>query len=704
MNPAARRARAAQWFVGASLLVVTALLGILVWRLTPPEERRLQRPRRGVARGAMPEDVCLVLITVDGLRADRLGSYGEAPLSPTLQIDRLASEGFRFEQAMTPSPASFPAHAAILTGFSPIGSPGLLEPGAILPAGRATLAEILKASGFTTAAFVGSTGVGRASGLARGFERFDEPRASGQPATLRWLAARPAREVIEAARGWLDESFRHRFFLWVQLADPSSPRPAAGRPGRRRDSYDAELEITDGEIGRLLSRVASLGVMGHTIVVVAGSHGSGLGEHGETGAGIGLYDTTLRVPLILRLPGVSAHDRSIPEQVRLQDLMPTLLELIRLAAPETPEGTSLVPLLDPGGALPPLQAVAVAGLPRTFLGAPAPRALRAGGWKLIEGAVPELYDLRRDPSEARDLARTQTARVGQMLHDLGLALSPAANAFAHGDQAGVRADPAGGAGTTGDGARGAGSVTPPAAPPAAAALLEEGLAALRQGEGARARRAIEDLGRLLAPGGAPPAGLLALQGAVLRIQGRVPEALAADEAALAALEGGATGGAGHASPLAGLLQSEIGACGRLQGRPEAALAAYRAAASARPDDMEDRLTLADLLVETGSPDMAIDELRGALARAPDESTLLAGLGRAYLAAGQPAAAILPLQDALRLSPAMTRPWFDLGQAYEALARPADALRAYQDFQARVPEPRDALFEQAAARVRALRGS
>jgi predicted Zn-dependent protease len=120
--------------------------------------------------------------------------------------------------------------------------------------------------------------------------------------------------------------------------------------------------------------------------------------------------------------------------------------------------------------------------------------------------------------------------------------------------------------------------------------------------------------------------------------------------------------------------------------------------------MDDRLTLADLLVESGSPDAAIDELRAALARAPDESSLLAGLGRAYLAAGQPAAAILPLQDALRVSPVMTRPWFDLGRAYEALGRPADALRAYQDFQARVPEPRDALFEQAAARVRALQGS
>jgi arylsulfatase A-like enzyme/Flp pilus assembly protein TadD len=691
VSRAARRARLVQLFVGASLVVVTALLGFLVWRLTPPEERRLQRPKRGVSRGAMPEDACLVLITIDGLRADRLGSYGEAPLSPTSQIDRLASEGFRFEQAITPAPASFPAHVAILSGFSPVGGAGLLEPGAVLAPGRATLAEILKASGFTTGAFVGSAAVGRASGLARGFDRFDEPRATDRPATLRWLVARPAGEVIEAARGWLDENFRHRFFLWVQLADPAWPRPAAGRPGHRREPYDAALEITDAEIGRLLSRLASLGVMGHTIVVIAGSHGAGLGEHGETGAGLALYDTTLRVPLILRLPGVSARDRSIPEQVRLQDVAPTILDLLRLAAPETPEGASLVPLLDPGGALPRLAAVVATDLPRIFLGSPARSALRADGWKVIRGAAPELYDLRRDPSETRDLARTQSARVGQMLHDLDAALSPAA----------IPADLPGPSGAAGAGD--ASHVRGVVAPAAATTLLDEGLAALRQGDGARARRALEDLARLVAADRPAPPGLLALLGAALRLQGRVPEALAEDEAALATLEVG-TGGSGVVSPLAGLLRSEIGACGRLQGRPDAALASYREAVAVRPDDMEDRLTLADLLVETGTPDAAIDELRAALARAPDESNLLAGLGRAYLAAGQPAAAILPLQDALRVSPVMTRPWFDLGRAYEALGRPADALRAYQDFQARVPEPRDALFEQAAARVRALQGS
>jgi arylsulfatase A-like enzyme/Flp pilus assembly protein TadD len=673
------RPRAAQALALLAFLSVAALLGLLAWRLTPPEGPPLQRARRSLVRGAVPDDACLVLITIDGLRTDRLGSYGEAPLSPTSHIDRLASEGFLFEQAITPVPASFPAHAALMTGFSPAGRPGLNDPAGALAAGRATLAEILRSSGFTTAAFVGSAEVGRATGLARGFDRFDDPRVANRPATVRWLAQRPAREVIDAARAWLDENFRRRFFLWVQLADPTPPHDGGPRSPRRRDPYDVEVEATDAEIGRLLSRLASLGVMTHTIVAVAGSHGDGLGEHGETWPGFGLYDTTLRVPMIVRLPGLAARDRSIPEQVRLYDLTPTLLDLLRLAAPERPDGVSLVPLLDPGGTLAPLPAVAEAGPVPAFLGLPARRALRDAGWKLINGPAEELYDLRRDPSETRNLASAQTGRLLEMRQALAAAWPAGA---APGSPAGE--------------VSGRAAVT---VPPAAPALLAEGLGALRLGDGARARRALEDLRRSLASGRPEPPWLLALLGAAFRMQGRLQESLDLDGAALEGLTAGSPDGA--APPLAGLLHSEIGACRRLQGQSEAALDAYRLAVRARPDDIDDRLALADLLVETGAPDPAIDELRAALARAPGEATLLAGLGRAYLAAGQPAAAILPLQDALRAAPVLTRPFFDLGRAYEALGRPTEALRAYQDFQARIPGHDDALYEEAGARVRAL---
>lgn len=672
-----------------SFLFVAALLGLLAWRLTPPGGPPLKRPRPGLVRSQVPEEASLVLITVDGLRTDRLGSYGEAPLSPTPHLDRMVSEGFRFEQAIAPSPATFPAHVALLLGLSPAGRSEILDLGGTLPPGRATLAEILRSSGYRTAAFVGTSALGRATGLARGFDRFDEPHASDRPATARPLADRPAQEVIAAARGWLDENFRARFFLWVQIADPLPPHPAASpRPlGRPREAYDAEVEQADTEIGRLLARLSSLGVMGHTLVAIVSSHGIALGQHGETAAGLTLYDESIRVPMALRLPGVGARDRSIPEQVRLFDLMPTLLDLLRLAAPEPPDGVSLVPLLDPGGELAPLPAVAVSVRGRDLLGTAPARALRSGGWKLIEGAAEELYELGSDPGETRDLASTQRGRAAEMRRTLE-SIEPLA------------------------------SLAPPAAPARTAAgsvpLLEEATAALRSGDGARARRALEDLRALLsqASGRDAPPALLALLGASLRMQDRTAEALSVYEEALAAIgagsspsieDGSATAGSPGVvtAPLAGLLQAEIGACRRRQGQQETAAVAYREAVAARPFDTDERIALGDLLTEMGQAEEAIAELRAAQARSPGDPSVQAVMGRAYLVAGQPSAAILPLQDALRSAPWLVRPWYDLGQAYEALDRKDDARRAYQDFLARVQQQDDPLRVLAANRLRAL---
>jgi arylsulfatase A-like enzyme len=680
------------------LVAVATLFGALAWRLTPPEGPPMKRPRRTQARQTVPDEANLLLITIDGLRADRLGSYGDAPLSPTPHLDRLAADGFRFEQALSPAPQTFPAHVALLTGFPPTGREDLFRPGAVLPPEHASLAEILRSSGYRTAAFVGATALGRASGLARGFDRFDEPRPGPLPSTLRWLAERPAAEVADAARAWLDENFRSRFFLWMHLSDPAAPHAAETlRPAHRRSPYDGDVEEADAAVGRLLQRLASLGVAGRTLVAVAGSHGVGLGDHGEQGSGLLLYDTTLRVPMILRLPGVAVRERSIPEPVRLVDLAPTLLDLLRLAPPEAMEGTSLATLLDPEGTLPPLRATAEAYAPRLYLASGVHRAVRVEGFKLIASRGEELYDLRRDPGETRNLSAVQADRARSLRRFLP-------------------ADPVAASAATGQDATGPLSPAP--------ALLEEGLVALRAGEAPRARRALEDLRQALAAGRRPaPPALLALLGGALHMQGRTEEALQTDEEALAAIDAEASAASPPGSPdpaapatatagppappparpdtLRALLQSEIGACRRQRGEADAAIAAYREAVAARPDDSEDRLALADLLAEAGRPDEAIDELRAALARSPGEALLLAGLGRALLAEGQAEAAERQLLDALRAAPWLLSPWLDLGRAYEALHRPADALRAYQDLMART-EPGDPLHRQASDRERLLR--
>jgi tetratricopeptide (TPR) repeat protein len=157
----------------------------------------------------------------------------------------------------------------------------------------------------------------------------------------------------------------------------------------------------------------------------------------------------------------------------------------------------------------------------------------------------------------------------------------------------------------------------------------------------------------------------------------------------------------RSDPLRGLVLAEIGACRRLLGDRDGAVEAYRDAAAARPDDVDDRLALAEALLDAGRTGEAIDELRASLSRAPGEPDLLAGLGRAQVAAGQPDAALLSLQDAIRAAPWLHRPWLDLGGAYEALGRVDEARRAYQDVQART-DPDDPLHQQAAERERALR--
>ena len=756
MSDAVRRARIA-WTLGyLALFAVAALFGALAWRLTPLEGSTLKRVRGGNGNGAIPPEASLVLISIDGVRVGRLGSYGDAPLSPTPHLDRLAAEGFRFEQATTPVPETLPAHLALMSGASPVGRPWLLRPGASLPADAATLAEVLRGSGYRTAAFVGAAAVGRATGLARGFERFDEPRAGDRPATIRWLSERPAADVVDAAHAWLDDHFRSRFFLWVQLSDPTPPHPAdPPRTLRHRDPYDAELEGTDAEIGRLLQRLASLGVASRTIVAIAGSHGEGLGDHGERGSGLGLYDATLRVPLLLRVPGLVVRDRSIPEPVRLFDLAPTLLDLLRLAAPRPMEGTSLVPLLDPEGTLPALPARAEAVAFPNYLGDRTRVALRGGGFKLIRGDALELYDLKRDPAEARNLAPVQQDRVLEIGRKWPEAFDRSA-APLDGDALLAGA--------------------PVAAPPGASGLLIDALTALRAGEGPKAWRALEDLRALLQRGSERPLppGLLALAGGTLRLQGQTRQALdlyesalhqlstprlepdpaapapggsaaasgsgsaavsAGDEpampggtapapanrpgmqAAIAGPGGGSAPGGGSGAPaspgaaaggpqgredpLRALVLADIGACRRLLGDLPGAIEAYRAAAATRPDDVDDRLALAETLLEAGATNDAIDELRAALSRAPGDPELLAGLGRAQVSAGQAEAGLRALQDAIRAAPWLHRPWLDLGGAYEALGRVDEARRAYQDVQART-DPDDPLHREAAERERALR--
>jgi arylsulfatase A-like enzyme/Tfp pilus assembly protein PilF len=676
MRSKAQQFRFGQMLTGVAFLLLTALLVTLGYRLMPPGGTPGVRSRLGLAQRQVAHDANLVLITIDGLPSGRVGFLGASLPSATPHLDHLARGGFRFEQAITSSPSSLAAHASLMTGLWPATTGVLSSEGGSLPTGRATLTEVLRASGFRTAAFLGSSGVGRWTGLARGFERFDEPSEDNLPATLRPYCDRPANKVIDAARAWVDENFRGRFFLWVQLADPLAARAApVVRDRLFKDRSDAEVAAADAEIGRLMDRLSALGVLGHTVVAVASVHGAGQGAHGERGAGVYLYDTTIQIPLMLWVPGVAARDRSIPEQTRLIDLAPTVLDLLRVQPPAGFEGKSLVPLLDPSGGPAGLPALAESESLGIYLGGTPLRALRMDGWKYIEGPAPELYDLRRDPGETRNLAAVQASRTAEMRQALeaigGPPLDPASPERA--------------------------------VSPQAVALYEEAIEALRAREGERAEKTIEELRAVLERQTLPtPPALTALAGAALRLRGRHADALRLYEEAAKEMEGTRASPGGRKA-LPGLVLEEIGDCRRRAGDSEGAAAAYREAIGVLPDDPEPHVALGFLSLEAGRPGEAVEAFRSALARVPGDPRALAGLGRAYVDGGEAGAAIVPLQEAIRLAPAPPRPYFDLARAREAMSRTDEAARAYREFLERA-DTGDLLRGPAAERLRVLQGS
>jgi arylsulfatase A-like enzyme/predicted Zn-dependent protease len=354
--------------------------------------------------GAGPRSV--LLISIDTLRADRLGSYGHTAAA-TPVLDALAARGLRFEQAATVVPLTLPAHSSLMTGTFP-SFHGVRDNGAFyLDESMTTLAEVLQPLGYRTGGFVGAFVLDRRWGIAQGFadffDQFDLSKfemAGGLDA-----AQRPGREVVDHALAWLERDTTQPFFAWVHLYDPHAPytppEPYRSQfPATAQGAYDGEVAATDAEVGRLLSSLEASGRLASTIVVVVGDHGEMLGEHGEQQHGFFVYDAAVRIPLIVAGPGVPARD--VSEQVRIVDVMPTILDLVGADVPAAVQGTSLMPL----GRGEPLDLLAFSETwyPRYHYGWSELTAVRDGRFKFIAAPRRELYDIQADPGELRDLS------------------------------------------------------------------------------------------------------------------------------------------------------------------------------------------------------------------------------------------------------------------------------------------------------------
>ena len=337
----------------------------------------------------------VVIVTLDTTRADVLSAYATDQVE-TPALDRLSREGTVFEQATTTVPLTLPAHCSLFTGLIPPhhGVRDNVDP----PLGDAftTLAEVLRGNGARTAAFVGSAVVDARRGLAQGFDLYSDGQRGNRNPRLR----RPANVVVDEANAWLVRQ-QTPFFAWVHLYDAHAPHtlPEPYRTMYEDVPYLGAIAFMDSQLQRLLKVLDDHQQTEHTMVIVAADHGESLGDHGEAGHGIFVYQSTVRIPLIVRVPRFSP--KRVSDLVRIMDVMPTVLDVLGVHERPT-DGTSLVGLMTGRIAHLDLDAYSESLYPRRF-GWAELRTIRAGRFKFVSAPRPELYDLEKDPAETRNL-------------------------------------------------------------------------------------------------------------------------------------------------------------------------------------------------------------------------------------------------------------------------------------------------------------
>jgi choline-sulfatase len=355
----------------------------------------------------------VLLVTIDTLRADALGAYGNRG-AETPWIDRLAASGVRFDAAHAHNVTTLPSHANILSGRYPFDHGVRDNMSFRFPAGMETIATLLAARGYRTGAFVSAFPLASRFGLRRGFEVYDDSFVGTLPRSAFRLEERPGTETVALARRWLDAQPDRPFFCWVHLYEPhypyEPPEPFASR--FRGDPYHGEVAAADAALRPLLEPILAAGKSERTLVVLTGDHGESLGEHGEATHGILAYEATLRIPLVLYQPRLF-RPGVVTDPVRHVDLLPTILDALALPIPGGLPGASLLP--GAGGAS--------SGPVTSYFEALAGQLDR--GWaplygvlhdrtKYVDLPIPELYDLASDPAESKNLAASQPGELGTM--------------------------------------------------------------------------------------------------------------------------------------------------------------------------------------------------------------------------------------------------------------------------------------------------
>jgi choline-sulfatase len=371
----------------------------------------------------------IILITLDTTRADRMGFLGsERGLTPNLDV--LARQSVVFTHAYSQVPITTASHATILTGTYPQFHQ-VNDFGVPLAADLPYAPDILRSNGYHTAAFVGSLVLDPATrsapGFERGFDTYDAGFHRRHVGEDRYESIeRRGGEVIGHTLEWLNTHHDGPFFIWVHLYDAHDPYdPPEPFKGRYASApYDGEIAYADAAVGKFLAFLRFRGLYDGTLIAVMADHGEALGQHGEATHGIFLYDETIRVPLLFKLPHGRAAGTKIAAHARLVDVLPTILESAGILVPAAIQGESLLPLLKPTAAqqagkattkpsaplaTPDRPAYAESDYPHRTFGWSTLRSLRTGKYLFVQAPRKELYDQLADPKEEHNLASASSA-------------------------------------------------------------------------------------------------------------------------------------------------------------------------------------------------------------------------------------------------------------------------------------------------------
>lgn len=365
---------------------------------------------RGPAGGPFPK-ASVVLVSIDTLRADRLPTYGYAK-GTTPNLDALAREGVVFERVISHCPLTLPAHASLFTGLLPPRHGVRDNVGFTLDLRHKTLAVRFKEAGLATGGAVSAYVVRRATGIASGFDFYDDDLEFDAGSESLGSQQRDGAVAVESLARWIDSQGQRRFFAFLHLYEPHTPYAPPPQHAGHADPYDGEVAYADELVGRLLDRLKARGLYDTAIIAVTADHGEGLMDHGEQEHGFFLYREAVQVPLLLRLPGARPSGSRVRGTMAQVDIPATLLDLAGLPAAGLDGVSQRAALRE--GAIASRPVYSETFFPRYHFGWSELLSVTEDRYRYIRAPRPELFDSERDPAERRNLAVERPGAVASM--------------------------------------------------------------------------------------------------------------------------------------------------------------------------------------------------------------------------------------------------------------------------------------------------